>query len=234
MIIRILPSLRNRQQWIDFCSRDKPYCYVESPSTLVDFQSTNLIITLTPRGLRDGRQAVKYSIGSPQTIKPAWDFIKGCQFDLQYIVDGLETIDFASNARDNHYLGFCPEAKVRKFFNKETAIISPDSLGLLRPLVQLPHYISYDDTLRLLANGQFRDFRSERSQQYTETSTKAQADYLLIKMIETPNQWEIRQHEQRLWVIQGKIPLCSFIPMVEPQNHRFVLNDRSQHEKAVS
>lgn len=234
MIIRILPSLRNRTEWIDFCSREKSYCYVKSPSTLVDFQSTNLIITLTPNGLRDGRQAIKYSIGSPQTIKPAWDFIKGCRFDLAYIVEGLETIDFASNARDNHYLGFCPEANVRKFFNKESAIISPNTLGVLSPLTRLPDNLSYDHVLRLLANGQYRDFRSEQLQPRTKAPIKTHADYLLIKLIETPNQWQIKQRNQRLWIMQSGTPRYSFIPLIEGNEKTRIIEDHSPRDKAVS
>lgn len=234
MIIRILPSLRNRKEWIDFCSRKKPYCYVEDPSTLVDFQSTNLIITLTPNGLRDGRQAIKYSIGSPQTIQPAWDFIKGCRFDLTYMIDGLETIDFASNARDNHYLGFCPDANVRKFFNKESAIISPETLGILNPLIQLPHDWAHNHILRLLANEQYSDFRSEQNHLKAETPIKNQADNLLIKLIETPSQWQIKTGHQRLWIVQGETTRYSFIPVIAPNKKGLSLEDHSQGNKAIS
>lgn len=234
MIIRILPSLRNRKEWIDFCSRKKPYCYVEDPSTLVDFQSTNLIITLTPNGLRDGRQAIKYSIGSPQTIKPAWDFIKGCRFDLAYMIDGLETIDFASNARDNHYLGFCPEANVRKFFNKESAIISPETLGILSPLTQPPNNWAPSHILRLLANGQYSDFRSEKTHLKTEPLINDQADYLLIKLIETQSQWQIKTGHQRLWIVQGETPRYSFIPVIAVNGKGLSLEEYSQANKAIS
>ncbi len=214
MIIRILPTLRNRQEWIDFCSREKSYCYVNSPSTLIDFQSTHLIITLLDSNLRDGRQAEKYSIGSPHTIKPAWDFIKGCGFDLAYMVNGLNTIDFASNARDNHYLGFCPEANVRKFYSKESSIISPDTLGTLSPLVTLPDHWSQQDFLAILANHQFTDLKSERSDLRSEPSYSVNADSLLISLIEKPTHWMVRYRNQRLWIISKNVIRYSLIPTI--------------------
>lgn len=217
MVIRILPRLSHRQEWIDFCSRETSYCYVEQPSTLVDFQSSLLMITLLPDGLIDGRKAVKYSIGSPQTIKPAWDFIEGCRFNLNLMVEGLETVDFSSNARDNHHLGFCPEANVRKFFNKESAIIAPNSTGTLNPIIETPETWRIHHIARLIANDQFTDFRSEQSHLNTEPDGETDPSHLLVKLIEQPQQWQVRIRNRRLWLINHSVPRYSLLPELNPR-----------------
>lgn len=217
MIIRILPRLGNRQEWIDFCSRERSYCYVEQPDTLVDFQTNHLIITLLNQSVRNGKQAVKFSIGSRHSIEPAWNFIKGCHFDLDFMVQGLQSVNFDSNARDNHLLGFSPEANVRKFFSKEQSIISPNSLGTLDPLNQLPAHWSLGAMLNVLANGQFTDLRSEQAHLNTEPDPEAPPIHLLLKLLEEPDKWQVRVRNQRLWLLRNGVPQYSLLPKLHSE-----------------
>lgn len=227
MVIRILPSLCNRQEWIDFCSRETSYCYIETPATLVDFQTSILAITLLNDELRNGRQAIKYSIGSAQTIEPAWNFIKGCQFDLGFMVQGLEAIDFSGNARDNFSLGFTPEANIRKFYNKEQSIISPNTVGVLPWLTEAPRHWCFKDLLRLLANQQFTDLRSEQAHLATEQTDSPDAETLLLRLIESPQHWQVRMRNQRLWLIRNATPRFSLLPQLQPITQTALLSGQN-------
>ena len=100
MIIRVLPQLNCRQHWIDFCRRETPYCFVDQPECLVDFQGTHLQITLLAQNTQ-GKDAIKYSLGSRRSVEPAWQLIRACNWDLTALVNGLEQMDFSSNVRDN-------------------------------------------------------------------------------------------------------------------------------------
>ncbi|MCW9053889.1 MAG: hypothetical protein OQJ91_16480 [Motiliproteus sp.] len=215
MIIRILPRLDNRQQWIEFCRREVPYCFVEQPDTLVDFQSSHLVITLLNQQVRNGRDAVKYSIGSRQSVEPAWHFIKACEFSLDYMVNGLEAIEFRGNARDNSQAGLIEDVNIRKFFAKEQAVISPAFLGPLDRLNHVPEHWDIHLSCRILANNQFRDLRSEQKSLNQERDCQPDPQQLLIKLVENPDPWQIRLRDSRLWLLRGDHPIYSFIPWLE-------------------
>ncbi|MEH6625407.1 MAG: hypothetical protein V7739_03105 [Motiliproteus sp.] len=214
MIIRILPSLNDRQQWIEFCRREAPYCFVEQPDTLVDFQSTHLVITLLNKQVRNGKEAVKYSIGSRQSVEPAWHFIKACRFSLEHMVQGLEDIEFMGNVRDNSHSGFIPDVNIRQFFAKEQAVISPAFLGELEPLSKTPEHWELHQCCRLLANGQFQDLRFEKKALNGEYGGAPDPQTLLISLVEKPDHWRIRLRDSRLWLINGKQPLYSLVLML--------------------
>ena len=217
MIIRILPSLSNRQQWINFCRRESAYCFVEKPDTLIDFQSNHLIITLLNQQVRNGKDAVKFSIGSRHSIEPAWNFIKAGRFNLDYIVKSLEAVDFQGNARDNSFLRTITDVKIRKFFAKEQAIISPSFLGPLEPMTQLPKFWVLHDCCRLLANQQFQQLRLEVQRLNTEQQLNPDPSGVLLTLIEKPDQWKVRLRNSRIWLLQGTQPIFSFIPIIENQ-----------------
>ncbi len=215
MIIRILPSLNDRQQWIEFCRREVPYCFVEQPDTLVDFQSTHLVITLLNKQVRNGKEAVKYSVGSRQSVEPAWHFIKACRFSLDYMVQGLQDIEFMGNVRDNSQSGFLPDVNIRQYFAKEQAVISPAFLGELEPLPHYPQQWELHQCCRLLANQQFQNLRFEKKALNGGHCGSPDAQTLLINLVENPDQWRVRLRDSRLWLINGKQPMFSLEPMLE-------------------
>ncbi len=225
MIIRILPSLSNRQQWISFCRREISYCFVEQPDTLVDFQSSHLIITLLNQRVRNGREAVRYSIGSRHSVEPAWNFIRASRFNLEFMVQALESVDFRGNARDNSIFGAVPDVNIRKFFARDRAVISPSFLGPLDPLSAIPEHWDLHSTCRLLANDQFEDLRSEKQTLETESATAPNAASLLVTIIENPDRWHVRLRNSRLWLLDGRQPTCSLVVSIDtPASVRPALN----------
>jgi len=211
MIIRVLESLSNRQQWIAFCRRERPYCFISQPDTLVDFQSSYLLISLLNREVRHGQQAIKYSIGSRHSITPAWQFIKACDFDLQRMIDLLQQQNFDGNARDNALLGLSQDVSIRKFFAKERAVISPSFLGPLEPLQEAPGFWELHSVCRLLANQQFSDLRCDSPDALT-TGHPPSAQSLLLALIEAPEQWQIQLRSTRLYIFKDRRHLYSLEP----------------------
>lgn len=218
MIIRILDSLGNRQQWIEFCRRERPYCFIRQPDTLIDFQTSYLTITLLNRQVRHGQQAIKYSIGSRHSIAPAWQFIKACQFDLARMVELLQTQAFDGNARDNALLGLRRDTHIRKFFAKERAVISPAFLGPLEPLTETPEFWDLHSTCRLLANSQYGDLRSDSPDSPdSPVDTQAlDAQALLLALVEAPERWQIESRPPRIYIFKNRQHLYSLAPRLQP------------------
>ena len=216
MIIPVLPSLCNRQQWIAFCRRERPYCYVREPDTLVDMQSTFLIISLLNEQVRDGRQATKYSIGIRSSLEPAWQFIKACRFDLGCMVDGLQQVRFDGNARDNSRFRAADNVSIRKFFSKEAAILSPGSIGPLEPLQELPQRWTRLHLCQLLANRQFDDLRAEQRLpapgDRPARGGAIDSERLLLQLIESPHDWRPLAAGERLQLCRDRTPLFSLRP----------------------
>ncbi|MEH6652000.1 MAG: hypothetical protein V7707_18415 [Motiliproteus sp.] len=223
MIIRIIDSLSSRQQWIEFCRRERPYCFVRRPDTLIDFQTTYLTITLLNQQVRHGQQATKYSIGSRASIAPAWQFIKACQFDLQRMIDLLQQQQFDGNARDNALAGLRRDTHIRKFFAKERAVVSPAFLGPLQPLTTAPAFWDLHTVCRLLANQQFEQLRSDSPDNIQADPAKEQtpetkvpdAKALLLTLIENPDRWQIESRPPRLYIYRNRNHLFSLIPMMQ-------------------
>lgn len=215
MIIPVLPSLQGRSQWIAFCRRERPYCYVREPDTLVDMQSTFLIITLLGDHVRDGRQATKFSIGTRTSLQPAWQFIQACNFDLRYMVNGLQQVRFDGNARDNSRFRAADNVSIRKFFSKEAALLSSAAIGPLEPLQQLPERWSLLHTCQLLANEQFDELRCEGqlpAPGSIRTAAAIDGQQLLLRQIESPQPLQPRWNGERLQLCQGDIALYSLRP----------------------
>ena len=212
MIIRVIDSLENRQQWIEFCRREQPYCFVCEPDTLVDFQTSHLQLTLLNRQVRHGQQAIKYSIGSRHSVAPAWHFIKACDFNLSRMVELLQSQEFDGNARDHALLGMHRDINIRKFFAKERAVISPAFLGPLQPLQQPPGYWDLHSSCRLLANGQFDDLRCDSK---VHQPAKLDPQALLLALIEQPEQWQVQPRLPRLYIFKDRNHLYSLLPRLE-------------------
>lgn len=227
MNIRCLPHLNTREAWLAFCQREVPYCFIEQPECLVDFQTTYLMITLLDRNTRDGKQATKYSLGSRTSLAPAWNFIKACSFDLGLMIDGLNQVNFNSNVRDNSFLKAHTDLTVRKFFSKERSIISPSHLGRLLPLSEAPEYWELHHACALLANQQFRHLRTEQ-QALPGGANPAEefkgipapdAQTMLLKILSAPQDWRVLPHPgepNRLILQHNQASLCSFEPFYQP------------------
>lgn len=218
MIIRVLPQLNSRQQWIDFCRRETPYCFVDQPECLVDFQSTHLQITLLSSHSQ-GKDAIKYSLGSRRSVEPAWKLIRACNWDLSAVVAGLEQMDFSSNVRDNSLLGVHTDLTARKFFSKERSVVAPSKVGLLKPLTLAPKIWHAESLLRLLANGQYKDLRSE---QIALPGTQGKAvsggipapsiNSLRLMLLDKPWEWIGQPHGDRLHLFRERQPMVSLTP----------------------
>lgn len=215
MIIRVLPHLKSRAAWIDFCRRETPYCFVEDPACLVDFQGTHLQITLLPGGRQD-KDAIKYSIGSRSSVEPAWSLIRACNWDLSRIIAGLEQMDFGSNVRDNSLLGVHTELTARKFFAKEKALTTPSALGLLKPLSAPPARWDGHTLLRLVSNQQYRDLRCEQlalpgGSHHSALSVPSRHS-LRLMLLEQAQQWRGLPQGERLLLCREQQPMLSLIP----------------------
>lgn len=215
MIIRVLPQLNNRKQWIDFCRREVPYCFVEQPECLVDFQSSHLQITLLA-GSAQGKQAIKYSLGSRRSVEPAWSLIRACNWNLSSMINGLEQMDFSSNVRDNSLLGVHTDLSARKFFSKERALLPPSRTGLLHPLLESPDIWNGDNLLRLIANQQYSGLRNEQralpgTGEMGGIPVPSQQG-LQLMLLEKPEQWIGQNHHGRLFLYRDRQPHLSLIP----------------------
>lgn len=215
MNIRVLDSLQTRQQWIEFCRREHPYCFVRHPDVLVDFQSNHLQLTLLNRQVRHGQQALKYSVGSRSSVAPAWQFIKACQFDLRRMIELLQQQEFEGNARDNAALGLIRNVTIRQFFAKERSVISPAFLGPLAPLIEQPTFWDLHSVCRLLSNQQFDDLRSDsRSHPGQPPNYRS----LLLALIENPQHWQLQLRSGRLYIFKDQRHLYSLIPELTPDS----------------
>jgi len=206
MLIRVLPALDSRARWIDFCRRETRQAFVEAPQLLIDFQTGYLQITRLDGNILDGREAIKYSLGTRHSPEPAWALIRACRWDLATLLEGLEQLDFRGNVRDNSLLGIHTDLTVRKFFAKDRHLGSPSRLGLLVPLPAAPEFWSTEALCRLLANGQWHDLQNGDG---TDTPDP---DSLLLRLLDAPADWLGLEHQGRLWLLQGRTPFASLIP----------------------
>ncbi|MGB0467139.1 MAG: hypothetical protein ACPGF7_06320 [Pontibacterium sp.] len=221
MIIRVLPQLNSRQHWIAFCRREVPYCFVESPECLVDFQNSHLQVTLLS-GSAQGKQATKYSLGSRHSVEPAWSLIRACEWDLEKLIRGLEQMDFSSNVRDNSLLQVHTDLTARKFFSKERTLLSPSRTGLLTPIGKAPAIWNAEYILRLVANAQFSDLRNEQQALPGQSDSDIKKDRgvlpvpslqgLRLLLLDKPHQWIGQSHKGRLFLYRDRQPWLSLVP----------------------
>ncbi len=220
MNIRCLPHLNDRDAWVAFCQREVAYCFTESPEALVDFQTSYLLITLLENKTRNGKQAIKYSIGSKSSMEPAWRFIKACDFSLQQMISGLNQVNFNGNVRDNSLLQAHTDLTVRKFFSKERTVISPSQIGLLLPLAAAPAFWDVHSLCCILANQQFSGLRTEQMAlpgnsefmvEYQEIPPP-DSDNILVDIIDAPDIWQVRPHPnetRRVLICRNQTPIYS-------------------------
>nr|WP_067298181.1 hypothetical protein [Marinobacterium profundum] len=221
MLIRVLPTLNHRDHWISLCQRESPYCFVETPESLVDFQTGFLQITQLNGAVRDGREAVKFSLGSRLSLEPAWALVKACNWRLDTLIEGLETLDFRSNVRDNSLLGVHTDLSVRRYFARERHISSPSRLGLLKPLLQMPDIWDGHNLSRLLANDQWQDLQPARhSSAVTSNAASIDCNSLLLQLLDTPEHWLGLSRNGRLYLLHQRNAIASLIPDLQPPQPR--------------
>lgn len=217
MIIPVLEQLNTRDEWMAFCRREAPYCFVASPECLLDFQSTFLKITLLPQNTLI-QDAIKYSLGSRTSMEPVWRLIKGCQWDLHTIISGLDKMDFSSNVRDNSLLKVHTDLSVRKYFSRERCIVAPTTLGLLQPLMAIPDIWDASSICRLISHEQFSDLRNEQKMlpsQYVSSSLPPPSIKEIVLILLDPVEQCIGQiHDGRLQIYRGKQPFISLQPVL--------------------
>ncbi len=119
MIISVLHSLETKSDWLSFFRRDHPYCLVDIPPVLVDFQSTFLQLT---HFQSDASTAIRYTLGSRSSLEPAWQLIKGCNWSLEALLEGLNSLNFNTNVRDNQKFNLPSDLSVRKSFANEARL----------------------------------------------------------------------------------------------------------------
>lgn len=215
MIIPVLPTLNTRAQWMAFCRRETPYCFIEQPECLIDFQSTFLKITLLPKDslIRD---CVKYSLGSRSSMEPVWRLIKACNWDLQGIISGIEQMDFGSNVRDNSLLKVHTDLSARKFFSRERYMVPPQEVGLLEPVSALPEIWDRNTLNRLICNRQYKAMQNEMKTLPGKKKIGGIAppsiDEICLTLMDPVEQCIGQMHKGRLHIFRGKQPYLSLIP----------------------
>lgn len=193
MKIPILHSLETREQWQQFSRRKIAYAYVETPSTLVDFQTNYLLVTHIDKDLHDGRKAIKFSLGSRHSNRPSWQLIQRCKWSLNTVLSGLNNLDFNTNVRDNCALNIQGETTVRKFFSKEKSVISPSLLKPLGSLQSVPKHLEIGDIKNILCFGQYQNLEIKRNA-FQFNSVKA----ILLQLISHPDSWDIEAFGQQV------------------------------------
>ncbi len=129
MMIPVLTELENRQQWLEFLRRERPYAQLKTPSCRVDLQSTYLQITLLSS---NNGSPLRYTLGSRNSIEPVWQLISRCNWSLTEITDGLESMAFTGNARDSKNADWDSDLSVRRSVPREPGLITEQSLGVFK------------------------------------------------------------------------------------------------------
>lgn len=223
MIIPVLQQLNSRDQWMAFCRRELPYCFIETPECLVDFQTTFLKITVLPKETLI-HDAVKYSLGSRNSMEPVWRLIKGCNWDLGAILAGLEQMEFGSNVRDNSLLKVHTDLSVRKYFSRERGLVSPASLGLLPPLLSAPDIWHAQAVAQMISHQQFSDLRNEvkalPGKQSIAGAPPPSLSSIMMILLDPIEQCIGQMHKERLHIFRGKQPFISLIPKLSKPKPR--------------
>ncbi|WP_372738097.1 hypothetical protein [Neptunomonas sp.] len=210
MHIPVLNQLETRTEWISFFRRERSYAYITNPLCLVDLQTTYLQITLLKEDMLDGRQATKFSLGSKSSIEPAWKMIKACNWQLSGIIDGLVSLKFNSNARDNAFPGIHRDLTVRKFFAKDKQLLAPTLIGPLSPLTQEPESWSINDVCRLLSHHQY-----SHSKFLPQPLKPAPLRSMLLKIIDSPYGWTVTNNGTEITLSYLNKALLSIQPDIK-------------------
>lgn len=178
-MIPVLPELENREQWLAFLRRERPYAQVRKPSCRIDLQSTYLKITLVNEV---NASPLRFTLGSRSSVEPIWQLISGCQWSLTEMIEGLGASDFNTNARDNRISGWSPDLSVRRSFPRESGLFSGNDLGVFKKhhSDSIPSDIS--SVISRLAWGK-----------YTQLSKNYSACSAITALSEQREHWQITQ-----------------------------------------
>jgi len=218
MKIPILQSLESQRQWLTFSAQETAYAYINSPLSLVDFQSSFLQITAIDKNLRDGRHATKFSIGSKKSSEAAWALIESCQWSLRKVLAGLHALDFSSNVRDNSALNVHSDLSVRQFFSKDKCVISPLLLQQLSPLSTAPKTWYLNDIKRLLSCDQYSDLKWLTKQSQFNT-----VHAVLLQLISYPEGWRIDRQKNYLVLSLKNTFILRFRPVIDQSSEAMAL-----------
>ncbi|MFN3881636.1 MAG: hypothetical protein ACK4L8_09445 [Nitrincola lacisaponensis] len=182
MLIRVLPSLESREDWLSFFRREHPYCLVETPAVLVDFQSTFLQLTSFEH---QGTTPIRYTLGARSSLEPAWQLIKGCGWRLSCVMEGLQSLDFNTNVRDNTPFKLPSDLSVRKSFAREPR---------LEPLLHRGNHtgLTPEALARRLRDGQYRDWQALSAPPLPSFHST------LLSLSTEPWRWQLEQQDNQV------------------------------------
>lgn len=196
MMIPILPELENREQWLSFLRRERPYAQVQRPRARVDLQSSYLQITLFTG---PDESPLRYTLGAPHSVAPVWTLLEGCHWSLSKILSGLNSLAFSSNARDNHLAGWSSEMTLRQSRPNEPGLFWSEQLGLYPQQDLHAPAGSLAWVSALIGNGKYHDWQSQL--------TPAQ---LLISLQRAAHQWQIRLSDRQVSLNHADLPPVHF------------------------
>ncbi|TVQ69463.1 MAG: hypothetical protein EA373_08745 [Oceanospirillales bacterium] len=129
--------------------------------------------------------AVRYTLGSRSSLEPAWQLIKGCRWSLQCVIEGLESLNFNTNVRDNSAFKIPSELSVRKSFAHE-----PRLYPFIAPAKM--HSITTDQLARVLRADQYDQF------EMLSKSFSPSIHSIILSMSTEPQKWRLTQENSRL------------------------------------
>ncbi len=149
-------------------------------------------------------------------MEPVWRLIKSCNWDLKVIIEGIEKMDFSSNVRDNSILKVHTDLSARKFFSRERCLVSPQAIGVLKPLASVPEIWDRHVLNRLISNGQFKALQSEikalPGKKRAGAVPSPSVDEICMVLLDPVEQCIGQIHKGRLHIYRGKQPFVSLIP----------------------
>lgn len=210
MIIPVLTNLETREDWLHLARTKPACCFVAKPECLIDFQTRFLKITLLSMSSSQ-HDAITYSLGSSASIEPAWQLIKGCQWHLKAVIEGLEKLNFSANVRDNTLLKRHSDLSVRKFFSRQKGILPPSSLGLIQPLTALPETWDCMKMQQLISCQQFCEPKYELASYSKEP---VDMNEVLVLIQDSAYNCSFKSHKQRLYMLYKNEPFISLVPQL--------------------
>lgn len=213
MQIRVLPQLETRDEWLAFFRREQPYCLISAPECLVDLQTHFLQLTL----FEAGRAKTRYTLGSRTSIEPAWRLIKGCDWSLQRIINGLEELSFSVNVRDAGRYRTLGDLSVRKSFPRDRYLVAPSATRLLKPLLSTPPSWQISDVQALLANGQYLTLHRFSN---SPEAAAVNPQRLLLTLQAQPLSWQVEAEHHLLILCHEGEPLYQLVPDLTPPEPR--------------
>lgn len=209
MNIAVFPSLESKEDWLNFFRREHPYCLIDMPSTLVDFQSTFLQLTCFKP---DEEDAVRYTLGSRSSLEPAWQLIKRCGWSLQSVIEGLDSLNFSTNVRDKSTFKIPSELSVRKSFAKEPRLCS-----FIKPVVS--NTISAELLAQHLYAGQYDQL------EMLSTSFNSGLHSIMLSLSAEPQKWLITEENSFLKASFNSQAVCQLQLKTSPAK-RHLLSEK--------